>query len=54
MNAFLLIIFLHEKIKGFLNEESSEYCFDKKHFFTELLYPEVKNIMEFYEESTDG
>lgn len=39
------IPFLSEKTKSFLDENSEEYCFTSKEFFTELLYPEVKEIM---------
>jgi len=46
------IPFLSENIRAFLNEDSEEYCFSTKEFFTELLYPEVKEILEFYSENT--
>ena len=33
------IPFMSSKICSFLNEDSEEYCFRRKDFFTELLYP---------------
>lgn len=48
------IPFLSEKTKSFLNENSEDYCFTKTTFFTELLYPEVQEILEFYERHTEG
>jgi hypothetical protein len=48
------IPFMGEKICSFLNEDSEEYCFSRKDFFTEFLYPEVKEIMEVYHQNTEG
>jgi hypothetical protein len=45
------IPFLSEKTNSYLDEDSDEYCFTSKEFFTELLYPEVKEIMQFYNEN---
>jgi hypothetical protein len=48
------IPFMNKKICSFLNENSEEYCFNRKDFFAELLYPEVKEIMEAYHQNTEG